>query len=153
MQNKQEKIVANNKSAYHNYFVEEVIECGIVLTGTEIKSIRSGKVSINDSYCDFKDNEMFIINMHISLYDKGNIFNHNPLRDRKLLLHREEITKLNAKITQKGLTLIPLKLYFKQALIKMELGLCQGKHTYDKKRSLMEKDIKRENERQLKNYR
>ena len=101
-----------------------------------------------------QNNELVIKNMHIAVYEKAGAFNvKDSRRDRKLLLHREEITKLNAKITQKGLTLIPLKLYFKQALIKMELGLCQGKHTYDKKRSLMEKDIKRENERQLKNYR
>lgn len=144
MQNKQEKIVANNKSAYHNYFVEEVIECGIVLTGTEIKSIRSGKVSINDSYCDFKDNEMFIINMHISLYDKGNIFNHNPLRDRKLLLHKKEIVTLEYKQSKNGYTIIPLKVVLRNGRCKVDIGLCKGKKLYDKRESEKTKAVERE---------
>lgn len=148
------KIICLNRQATHEYFILERYEAGIVLDGGEVKSLRLGNVNLKDSFCIMQNNELVIKNMHIAVYEKAGAFNvKDSRRDRKLLLHREEITKLNAKITQKGLTLIPLKLYFKQALIKMELGLCQGKHTYDKKRSLMEKDIKRENERQLKNYR
>lgn len=148
------KTICLNRQATHEYFVLEKYEAGIVLDGGEVKSLRLGNVNLKDSFCITQNNELVIKNMHIAVYEKAGAFNvKDSRRDRKLLLHREEITKLNAKITQKGLTLIPLKLYFKQALIKMELGLCQGKHTYDKKRSLMEKDIKRENERQLKNYR
>jgi len=148
------KTICLNRQATHEYFILEKYEAGIVLDGGEVKSLRLGNVNLKDSFCIMQNNELVIKNMHIAVYEKAGAFNvKDSRRDRKLLLHREEITKLNAKITQKGLTLIPLKLYFKQALIKMELGLCQGKHTYDKKRSLMEKDIKRENERQLKNYR
>ncbi len=148
------KTICLNRQATHEYFILEKYEAGIVLDGGEVKSLRLGNVNLKDSFCIMQNNELVIKNMHIAVYEKAGSFNvKDSRRDRKLLLHREEITKLNAKITQKGLTLIPLKLYFKQALIKMELGLCQGKHTYDKKRSLMEKDIKRENERQLKNYR
>ena len=148
------KTICLNRQATHEYFILERIEAGIVLDGGEVKSLRLGNVNLKDSFCIMQNNELVIKNMHIAVYEKAGAFNvKDSRRDRKLLLHREEIAKLNAKITQKGLTLIPLKLYFKQALIKVELGLCQGKHTYDKKRSLMEKDIKRENERQLKNYR
>ena len=148
------KTICLNRQASHEYFILERYEAGIVLDGGEVKSLRLGNVNLKDSFCIMHNNELVIKNMHIAIYDKVGAFNvKDSRRDRKLLLHREEIIKLNAKITQKGLTLIPLKLYFKQALIKMELGLCQGKHTFDKKRSLMEKDIKRENERQLKNYR
>ena len=148
------KTICLNRQATHEYFILERIEAGIVLDGGEVKSLRLGNVNLKDSFCIMQNNELIIKNMHIAVYEKAGAFNvKDSRRDRKLLLHREEIVKLNAKITQKGLTLIPLKLYFKQALIKMELGLCQGKHTFDKKRSLMEKDIKRENERQLKNYR
>ncbi len=148
------KTICLNRQATHEYFILERYEAGIVLDGGEVKSLRLGNVNLKDSFCIMQNNELVIKNMHIAVYDKAGAFNvKDARRDRKLLLHREEIVKINAKITQKGLTLIPLKLYFKQALIKMELGLCQGKHTYDKKRSLMEKDIKRENERQLKNYR
>ncbi len=148
------KTICLNRQATHEYFILERYEAGIVLDGGEVKSLRLGNVNLKDSFCIMQNNELVIKNMHIAVYEKAGAFNvKDSCRDRKLLLHREEITKLNAKITQKGLTLIPLKLYFKQALIKMELGLCQGKHTFDKKRSLMEKDIKRENERQLKNYR
>ncbi len=148
------KTICLNRQATHEYFILEKYEAGIVLDGGEVKSLRLGNVNLKDSFCIMQNNELVIKNMHIAVYEKAGAFNvKDSRRDRKLLLHRDEITKLNAKITQKGLTLIPLKLYFKQALIKMELGLCQGKHTYDKKRSLMEKDLKRENERQLKNYR
>jgi SsrA-binding protein len=148
------KTICLNRQASHEYFILERYEAGIVLDGGEVKSLRLGNVNLKDSFCIMQNNELVIKNMHIAVYEKAGAYNvKDSRRDRKLLLHREEIIKLNAKITQKGLTLIPLKLYFKQALIKMELGLCQGKHTYDKKRSIMEKDIKRENERQLKNYR
>ena len=144
MQRKQEKIISNNKSVYHNYFVEDVIEAGIVLTGTEIKSIRLGKVSINDAYCDFKNKEMLIVNMHISLYDKGNIFNHNPLRDRKLLLHKKEIIKLEYLQSKSGYTIIPLKVLIKNGLCKIEIGLCKGKKLYDKRETEKTKTIERE---------
>lgn len=148
------KTICLNRQATHEYFILEKFEAGIVLEGSEVKSLRLGNVNLKDSFCIMANNELIIKNMHIALYDKSGAFNtRDSRRDRKLLLHKEEIIKLNAKIMQKGLTLIPLKLYFKQSLIKMELGLCQGKHTYDKKRSIMEKDIKRENERQIKNYR
>ena len=141
MQRKQEKIISNNKSVYHNYFVEDVIEAGIVLTGTEIKSIRLGKVSINDAYCDFKNKEMLIVNMHISLYDKGNIFNHEPLRDRKLLLHKKEIIKLEYLQSKSGYTIIPLKVLIKNGLCKIEIGLCKGKKLYYKRETEKTKTI------------
>ena len=150
----EEKTICLNRQASHEYFILERIETGIVLEGSEVKSLRLGNVNLKDSFCVVFNNEMFIKNMHIATYDKSGAFNtRDSRRDRKLLLRREEIIKLNSKVQQKGLTLVPLKLYFKQSLIKMELGLCQGKHTYDKKRSLMEKDVKREKEREIKNYR
>ena len=150
----QEKTICVNRSASHEYFILERVEVGIVLEGSEVKSLRLNNANLKDSFCVISNGEMFIKNMHIALYDKAGAFNtRDSRRDRKLLLHRDEIVKLGSKVAQKGLTLVPLKLYFKQALIKMELGLCQVKHTYDKKRSLMEKDQKREKERELKNYR
>ena len=149
-----EKTICLNRHASHEYLILERYEAGIVLEGSEVKSLRLGNVNLKDSFCIMQNNELVIKNMHIALYDKAGAFNtKDSKRDRKLLLHKEEILKINSKVAQKGLTLIPLKLYFKQALIKMELGLCQGKHTYDKKRSIMEKDIKRETERQIKNHR
>ncbi len=149
-----EKIVCTNRSASHEYFILDRLEAGIVLDGGEVKSIKSGNVNLKDSFCVIHNGELFIKNMHIAVYDKSGAFNtKDSRRDRKLLLHKEEIVKVGAKIEQKGLTLIPLKIYFKKALLKMELGVCQGKHTYDKKRSIMEKDIKREKEREIKNYR
>ncbi len=150
----QEKIICTNRSATYEYFILEKFEAGIVLEGSEVKSLRLNNVNLKDSFCLIQNGELFIKNMHIALYDKAGAFNtKDSRRDRKLLLHRDEILKLSAKVAQKGLTLVPLKLYFKQSLIKVELGLCQGKHTYDKKRSLMERDIKREKEHQLKYYR
>lgn len=149
----EEKTICSNRAANHEYFILDRIEAGIVLEGGEVKSLRLGNVNLKDSFCIIHDSEMFIKNMHIALYDKSGAFNtKDSRRDRKLLLHKDEIVKLSAKVAQKGLTLVPLRLYFKQAIIKMELGLCQGKHTYDKKRSIMEKDIKREKEREMKNY-
>ena len=150
----EEKIISLNRVATHEYFVLERIEAGIVLEGGEVKSARGGNVNLKDSFCVFHNGEMLIKNMHIAVYDKSGAFNtRDSKRDRKLLLHRDEIVKLNSKVSQKGLTIVPLKLYFKQSLIKMELGLCQGKHTYDKKRSIMEKDIERDKMRVIKNYR
>ncbi len=133
-----------NRKARHDYFVEDEYECGIVLTGTEIKSIRNGKCNIKDSYAIIKNHEVYLLNTHISQYEQGNIFNHEETRTRKLLLHKKEILKLNNKINLEGYTLIPLKIYFKNGLAKVELGLCKGKHTYDKKEALKEQDIKRE---------
>ena len=150
----EEKTICTNRNANHEYFILERVEAGIVLEGSEVKSLRLGNVNLKDCFCVIHNGEMYIKNMHIAIYDKSGAFNtRDSRRDRKLLLHKDEIVKLNSKVQQKGLTLVPLKLYFKQALIKMELGLCQGKHTYDKKRSIMEKDIKREKEREIKNYR
>lgn len=149
----QDKTICVNRRANHEYFILDRFEAGMVLEGSEVKSLRLGNVNLNDAFCMMINGEIFIKNMHIALYDKSGAFNSKDARrDRKLLLHKEEILKINAKITQKGLTLIPLKIYFKASLIKMELGVCQGKHTFDKKRSLMEKDILREKEREIKNY-
>ncbi len=147
------KVICTNRAANHEYFILDRIEAGIVLEGSEVKSLRLGNVNLKDSFCVVYGGELYIKNMHIAIYDKSGAFNtRDSRRDRKLLVRKEELAKLSAKVSQKGLTLVPLKLYFKQALIKMELGLCQGKHTYDKKRSLMEKDVKREKEREIKNY-
>ena len=149
----EQKIVCVNRSASHEYFILDRLEAGIVLEGAEVKSIRAGNINLKDSFCVIHNGEIFIKNMHIAVYDKSGAFNSkDSRRDRKLLLKKEEIIKVGAKIAQKGLTLVPLKVYFKQALLKMELGVCQGKHTYDKKRSIMEKDIKREKEREIKKY-
>ena len=133
-----------NRQANHNYFITDTYEAGIVLTGTEIKSIRNGKCNIKDSYAILKNNEVYLLNAHIAAYEQGNIFNHEETRTRKLLLHKKEILKLNNKVTLEGYTLIPLKIYFKNGLAKVSLGVCKGKHTYDKKESLKEKDIERE---------
>ena len=148
------KIICENRQARHEYFIDENYTAGIVLEGAEVKSVRGNAVSLVDSFCQIYNGEVFIKNMHIAVYDKSGAFNtKDSRRDRKLLLHAGEILKLKAKIEQKGLTLVPLKLYFKGALIKMELGVCQGKHVYDKKRTKMEKDINREKEREIKNFR
>lgn len=150
----EEKVICVNRQANHEYFILERIEAGIELEGAEVKSLRQGYVNLKDSFCVVYNGEMYIKNMHISLYGNAGAFNSKDAkRDRKLLLHKNEIIKLKSKVEQKGLTLVPLKLYFKQALIKMELGLCQGKHTFDKKNSLKEKDIKRDKERQINSYR
>jgi len=147
------KVITLNRVATHEYFILETIEAGICLDGGEVKSLRAGNVNLKDSFCVVYNGELFIKNMHIAVYDKLGAFNtRDSRRDRKLLLHKDEIIKLKAKIEQKGLTLVPLKLYFNKALIKMELGVCQGKHTYDKKQSLKEKDLKREKERIMNNY-
>ena len=148
------KVIAENREAYFEYFVEDKFEAGISLDGGEVKSIRAGNVSLKDAYCSVFRGEMRIKGMHIAVYDKGGSFNvKDSRRDRRLLLHKSEITKLLGKMQEKGYTVVPLKLYYKQALIKAELGLCKGKHTYDKKQSLKEKDLDRSATRELKNYR
>ena len=140
-----------NRVARHDYFIEEEYECGMVLTGTEIKSIRLGQANIKDSYAIIKNGEIFLLNMFISHYKEGNIFNHEETRTRKLLLHRSEILKLNDKVRLEGYTLIPLKIYFVKGKAKLLLGVCKGKKNYDKREALKEKDIKRQVEKDLKN--
>ncbi len=139
-----------NRQARYNYQIFDTFEAGIVLTGTEIKSIRNGKANIKDSYATIKNGEVFLLNMHISAYDEGSIFNHNETRTRKLLLHKKEILKLNDKIRLDGYTLVPLKVYFKKNLAKIELGLAKGKKDYDKRQTIKERDIKRELEKNYK---
>lgn len=141
-----------NRKANHDYFIEEIIEAGIVLTGTEIKSIRAGNCNIKDCYGIIRNNEVFLLNMYVGQYKEGNIFNHEETRRRKLLLHKKEIKKLVQAIELKGLTLVPLKLYFKDNKLKVALGVCRGKKDYDKRESIKERDIKREVEKRLKNY-
>ena len=146
------KMVANNKKAYHDYFIDDKFEAGIELFGTEVKSIRMGKCSIKEAFIKIEsDGQVYVFGMHISPYEKGNIFNKDPLRVRKLLLHKLEIRRLMSKIKEKGYTLVPLKLYFKDSLVKMEVALCRGKHTYDKKQSIAERDLKRAADRAVKN--
>ena len=141
------KIISVNRQAYHDYFVERTIEAGISLVGTEIKSIRDGKVNLRGSYAIARNGELWLENAHIAIYEHGNRYNHEPLRNRKLLLHRREIEQLQAKVATKGLTLIPLKLYLKGGKAKIELGLCRGKKLYDKREAITERDVKREMER------
>jgi SsrA-binding protein len=146
------KIIAVNKTASFEYFIEEKYEAGIVLEGNEIKSIRQNAVNMNDSFCFLRGNTVSIKNMHIALYDKSDAFStKDTRRDRKLLLHKNEIAKIAGKINRQGYTLVPLKLYFKDALVKMEVALCRGKHTFDKKQSLADRDIKRDVDRAVKN--
>ncbi len=145
------KIIAQNKKANFEYFVEEKIECGLVLTGTEIKSIRQGKSNINDAYVRIKNVEAFVINMHISPYQQGTIYNHQETRERKLLLHKKEILRLQGYIDREGYTLIPLKLYLSEGLAKLEVGVCKGKKLHDKRESLKEKDMNRRIEKAMKN--
>lgn len=144
------KLVANNKKAYHDYFIDEKFECGIELFGTEVKSIRMGKCSIKEAFIRIERGEVFITGMHVNPYEKGNIFNKDPLRPKKLLLHRFEIDKLEGKIREKGYTLVPLQVYFKGSLAKIEIGLARGKKLYDKRQDIAKKDQKREVEREYK---
>ncbi len=144
------KLIANNKKAYHDYFIEDSYEAGISLVGTEVKSLRMGKCSVKESFIRVEKGEVFVYNMHISPYEKGNIFNKDPLRVRKLLLHRAEINKMTGKMAQKGYTLVPLKVYFKGSLVKVEIGLARGKKLYDKREDIAKKDQRRENERDFK---
>ena len=140
----EKKVVTTNRKAFHDYTIFDKYVAGIVLTGTEIKSIRLGKVSINDSYCDFKDNEMFIINMHISLYDKGNIFNHQVDSTRKLLLHKKETLKISNKIVKEGYTIIPLRVVIRNGLAKVDIGIAKGKKLYDKREDIKKKEMQKE---------
>ena len=143
------KIIAKNPTAYHNYYIEDTIETGIVLSGTEIKSIRLGKVNLKDSFANFKNGECFIYGMHISPYEFGNINNKNPIRDRKLLLNKREINKLIGKIKQDGYSLIPISLYFKGSFVKVELGIGKGKKLYDKRQDIAKKDAERRMQKAL----
>ena len=144
------KLIANNKKAYHDYFIDEKFECGIELFGTEVKSIRSGKCSIKEAFVRIEKGEVYVFGMHVNPYEKGNIFNKDPLRAKKLLMHRSEINKLEGKIREKGLTLVPLQVYFKGSLVKVEIGLARGKKLYDKRADIAKKDQRREVERDYK---
>lgn len=144
------KLIANNKKAYHDFFIEEKHEAGIALHGTEVKSLRMGKCSVKESFIRIERGEVFIYGMHISPYEKGNIFNKDPLRVRKLLLHRSEIGKMAGRIAEKGCTLVPLRVYFKGSLAKVEIGLAKGKKLYDKRQDIAKKDQRREAEKNFK---
>ncbi len=144
------KLVANNKKAYHDYFIEEKYECGIALHGTEVKSLRMGKCSIKEAFIRIENGEVFVYGMHISPYEKGNIFNKDPLRVKKLLMHKQEIRKLLGKIKEKGYTLVPLQVYFSRGKAKAEIGLARGKKLYDKREDIAKKDARREAERAVK---
>ncbi len=152
MADKNIKIIAQNKKARHEYFIEETIEAGIELSGTEVKSVRQGKVNLVDSYASIKNGEIFVKQMNISPFEQGNIFNRDPLRDRKLLLHKKEILKLNSQIQQDGYSLIPISVYLKGSLVKVSLAVAKGKKLYDKRADIAKKDARRNIERTLKNY-
>ena len=145
-----QKLVANNKKAYHDYFIDETYEAGIVLHGTEVKSMRMGKCSVKESFIRIENGEMFVYGMHVSPYEKGNIFNKDPLRVKKLLLHKYEINKMAGKVAEKGYTLVPLQVYFKEGKVKVEIGLARGKKLYDKRADIAKKDMKREAEKEFK---
>lgn len=144
------KQIASNRKAFHDYFIEERYEAGIELFGTEVKSLRQGTVNLKDSWCDIENGELYVKQMHISPYEKGNIFNRDPIRPRRLLMHKKEIMKLFGTLKQEGLTLIPLSLYFKNSRVKVEVGLCRGKKLYDKRNDMAKKDAKRTIGRSLK---
>lgn len=144
-----EKTLATNRKARHDYFIEKTYEAGIALKGTEVKSIRAGKANLKESYCVIRNNEAFVVGMHISPYKEGNIFNVDPLRDRRLLLNKREILRINQEVMQKGMAVIPLSLYLKNGLIKMEIAIARGKKLYDKRESMKERDIKRSLERYI----
>lgn len=146
------KTISQNKKAYHDYFVVEQFETGIVLSGTEVKSIRQGKVNLKDSYCSIDGGEIYVLGMHISPYEKGNIFNKDPLRKRKLLMHKREILRLYGTVKQDGFSLIPLSMYFKGSNVKICLGLCKGKKLYDKRDSIAKRDADREMDRHMKEF-
>ena len=144
------KLVANNKKAYHDYFIDEKYEAGLVLHGTEVKSLRLGKCSVKEAFVRIENSEVWIYGMHISPYEKGNIFNRDPLRPKKLLMHKDEIRKLTGKISEKGFTIVPLQVYFKDGRAKIEIGLARGKKLYDKRQDIAKKDMRREAERDFK---
>ena len=150
MKDQAKKLIANNKKAYHDYFIEETFEAGIALAGTEVKSLRLGQCSIKEAFVSVKDGEIFIYHMHINPYEKGNIFNKDPLRTRKLLLHKSEIQKLVGAVSVKGYTIMPLSVYFNKGRVKVEIGLARGKKLYDKRDTIAKKDQKRELEREFK---
>ena len=145
-----QKLIANNKKAYHDFFIDETYECGIALHGTEVKSMRMGKCSIKEAFVRTEHGEVFVYGMHVSPYEKGNIFNKDPLRVKKLLLHKYEINKLLGKIKEKGYTLVPLQVYFKDGKVKVEIGLARGKKLYDKREAIAKKDQRREAEKEFK---
>ncbi|MCM1193648.1 MAG: SsrA-binding protein SmpB [Butyrivibrio sp.] len=149
-QKEAQKPVANNKKAYHDYFIDETYEAGVALHGTEVKSLRMGKCSIKESFIRIENGEVFVYGMHVSPYEKGNIFNKDPLRVKKLLLHRYEINKLAGRVAEKGYTLVPLQVYFKEGRVKVEIGLARGKKLYDKREDIAKKDARREMEREFK---
>ncbi|MDE5952266.1 MAG: SsrA-binding protein SmpB [Acetatifactor sp.] len=149
-QKEKQKLIANNKKAYHDYFIEESYEAGIALHGTEVKSMRQGKCSVKESFIRIENGEVYVYGMHVSPYEKGNIFNKDPLRVRKLLLHKYEINKLAGKVAEEGLTLVPLQVYFKEGKVKVEIGLARGKKLYDKRQDIAKKDQRREAEKEFK---
>lgn len=149
MPNEQERVVATNRKAYHDYFVAETIEAGIVLTGTEIKSVRAGRINLRDSFGRVENGEVWLYGCHISPYDQGNRFNHDPDRPRKLLLHKDQIRQLNRKTQEKGFTLVPLRVYLKQGLAKVDLALARGRKSYDKREAIAERDAQRDIDRAL----
>ncbi len=145
-----QKLIANNKKAYHDYFIDETYEAGVALHGTEVKSMRMGKCSVKESFIRIENGEVFVYGMHVSPYEKGNIFNKDPLRVKKLLLHKYEINKLAGKVAEKGYTLVPLQVYFRDGKVKVEIGLARGKKLYDKRQDIAKKDQRREAEREFK---
>ena len=145
-----QKLIANNKKDYHDYFIDETYEAGIALHGTEVKSMRMGKCSIKESFIRIENGEIFVYGMHVSPYEKGNIFNKDPLRVKKLLMHKYEINKLAGKVAEKGYTLVPLQVYFKDGRVKTEVGLARGKKLYDKRQDIAKKDQRRETQREFK---
>jgi SsrA-binding protein len=147
------RVVANNRKAYHDFFIDETYEAGLVLMGTEVKSLREGRVQLRDSYAEMKEGELYLVGVHISPYMQGNIWNHDPLRRRKLLLHRKELNRLLGKVKERGYALVPTKIYFKNGLAKVEIGLARGKKQYDKRADLAKRDAQREMERALRRRR
>ena len=147
-----EKIIVQNRRAHHDYHILERLEAGIELRGTEVKSLRAGHMTLKDSYADVADGEVRLVGAHISPYEQGNIYNHDPERPRRLLMHKREIIRLGARIAEKGLTLVPLRVYFKEGRVKVEVGLCQGKHTVDKRDAIRDREAKREIDRALKSH-
>lgn len=152
MQEKTKKVIANNKKAYHDFFVEQTYEAGISLVGTEVKSVRQGQVNLKDSYCSVENGQVTVIGMHISPYEKGNIFNKDPLRYRKLLLHKKEILKLGQLVKQDGMTIVPLSMYFSGSKVKLEIGVCKGKKLYDKRATDAQKNAARDMDRAKKEF-
>jgi SsrA-binding protein len=144
------KPVASNRKAYHDYFIEETVEAGIALVGTEVKSLRGGRITLRDSYAEFRSGELYLVGVHISPYEQGNVWNHDPMRVRKLLLHRREIERLEARVNERGYSVVPTKVYFKDGRAKIELGLARGKKLYDKRADMAERDARRDMERSLK---